>query len=349
MTTGYLDTTGAAGITPFGLIIVLTNGNVINLPAIFISPARVQVIHNCASTDAASVDVWLNAGPQPLIDNFNFRSATPFIDVLAGTPFDISICLPNSTDTSAALFKQNFILESNKTYIIIASGTIGSGTYNPAEPFSLSVIPDAREIADIPSDVDVMVWHGVTDAPYLDILETQLGTGTFVDNISYGNYQGYLNVPPLDYDLTIQDSSGLIDIASYDADLISYVSEAITILASGFLNPGNNNNGPDFGLWLATAAGGNLIPLSIIIGTNEIFNTSEIKIFPNPAQGKIRLIGEIEESTFKIFNVNGKVVKTGQFQKSFVQNIEVENLESGIYFIQISNGDKLFMKRFFKL
>ncbi len=349
LTTGFLDTTGSAGIEPFGLIAVLANGNVIHLPSKLITPAHIQVIHNCAATDVASVDVWLNAGPQPLIDNFNFRTATPFIDAPAGTFFDISICLPNSTDTSSALYRQSFILESNKTYIIIASGIAGSGSYNPMVPFTLDVIPDARQVADISSNVDVVVWHGSTDAPYVDVAETQIGAGTIVDNISYGTYQGYLGLPPQDYDLTIQDSSGTINLISYDGNLTSFTGQAITILASGFLNPANNNNGPDFGLWVATVAGGNLIPLSVILGIDEFNNETEISLFPNPSQEEIKLSSEFSNSKYSIYNMNGQVVKSGQFENSSSQNINVSNLSKGIYQIQISIGNKQIKKLFSKL
>ena len=349
LATGFLDTASSAGIEPFGLIAVLANGNVLHLPSKIVTPAHLQVIHNCAATDAATVDVWLNAGPQPLIDNFNFRTATPFTDAPAGTLFDISICLPNSTDTTAALFRQSFILESNKTYIIIASGIAGSGTYNPMTPFSLDVIPDARQVADISSNVDVIVWHGSTDAPYVDVAETQIGSGTVVDNISYGTYQGYLGLPPQDYDLTIQDSSGTTNIISYDGNLTSFTGQAITILESGFLNPANNNNGPEFGLWVATAAGGNLIPLSIILGIDEFINETELTLFPNPSQENIKLIGEFSGGKYSIYNMNGQVVKTGQFGKSSSQNINVSNLSKGIYQIQITIGNKQFKKLFSKL
>ena len=40
--------------------------------------ARVQVIHNCADAAAATVDVYLDA--TLLIDDFDFRTASPFID-----------------------------------------------------------------------------------------------------------------------------------------------------------------------------------------------------------------------------------------------------------------------------
>jgi len=51
--------------------------------------ARVQVIHNSADLAAASVDIYLNN--TLLIDNFNFRTASPFIDAPAGEEITISV------------------------------------------------------------------------------------------------------------------------------------------------------------------------------------------------------------------------------------------------------------------
>ena len=45
--------------------------------------ARLQVIHNSADVAADQVDVYLNG--TLLLDNFAFRTATPFIDAPAGT------------------------------------------------------------------------------------------------------------------------------------------------------------------------------------------------------------------------------------------------------------------------
>ncbi len=62
------------------------------------SQARVQVIHNSAVAAAAVVDVWLNN--TFLIDNFAFRTATPFIDAPAGVEFTIAIKGPDSQNAS---------------------------------------------------------------------------------------------------------------------------------------------------------------------------------------------------------------------------------------------------------
>jgi hypothetical protein len=66
--------------------------------------ARVQVIHNCADAAAAQVDVWLNN--TLLLDNFAFRTASPFVDAPAGVQFTVGIAPPNSTMASDAIFQQ---------------------------------------------------------------------------------------------------------------------------------------------------------------------------------------------------------------------------------------------------
>ena len=70
--------------------------------------ARVQVVHNSADAAAATVDVWLNN--TLLLDDFAFRTASPFVDAQAGVDLTVGIApansapslrtpLPNSTTT----------------------------------------------------------------------------------------------------------------------------------------------------------------------------------------------------------------------------------------------------------
>lgn len=107
------------------------------LPAVAIPTARVQVIHNSADSAAAQVDVWLNNAP--FINDFTFRTATPFVDAQAGIPFDVSIALPTSTDTVNALARFTYTLAAGETYILIANGIVSASGYSPATPFDLYV------------------------------------------------------------------------------------------------------------------------------------------------------------------------------------------------------------------
>ena len=64
----------------------------------FSQTARVQIIHN---SPTPNVDVYANA--DLLLDNFVFRTATPFIDVPAGVDINIGIAPAGSTSSADAI------------------------------------------------------------------------------------------------------------------------------------------------------------------------------------------------------------------------------------------------------
>ncbi|MBX2973908.1 MAG: DUF4397 domain-containing protein, partial [Flavobacteriales bacterium] len=91
--------------------------------------ARLQVIHNCADAAASEVDVYLNG--TALLDDFAFRTATPFIDAPAGVPLTVAIAPGNSTDAGDAIYSQTFTLDDGATYVIVAGGIVSPAGYSP--------------------------------------------------------------------------------------------------------------------------------------------------------------------------------------------------------------------------
>jgi hypothetical protein len=57
--------------------------------------ARLQVIHNAADPAAEMVDVYVNG--DLFLNDFQFRAATPFVDVPADTELEIGIAPGNSS------------------------------------------------------------------------------------------------------------------------------------------------------------------------------------------------------------------------------------------------------------
>src|SRR5690606_2532531 len=76
--------------------------------------ARVQVIHNCADAIADSVDVYLDG--TLLLDNFAFRTATPFIDAPAATPIVLGVAPKNSMSVADTVYSVTVTLDGAKTY-----------------------------------------------------------------------------------------------------------------------------------------------------------------------------------------------------------------------------------------
>ncbi|MDZ7775060.1 MAG: DUF4397 domain-containing protein [Bacteroidales bacterium] len=227
--------------------------------------ARVQVIPaNSADAAAETVDIWLNDGL--LLDDFSFRTASPFIDAPAEEEIIISVAPANSTSSDDAIAQFNYTLAEDEKYILVANGILSESGYDPATPFNINVYDMARELATDAGNTDLLVHHGSTDTPTVDVGEVGVGYGTVVDDISYGEFDGYLELPTSDDYLLNLFEPEFGTFATYEAPLssLSLDGAAITVVASGFLNPENNSNGAEFGLWVALASGGELVELPLV-------------------------------------------------------------------------------------
>ena len=221
--------------------------------------ARVQVIHNSADAAASLVDVYLDG--TLLIDDFAFRTASPFINAPAGTPISVAIAPSTSTSVADAIATFPYTLAVDETYVLVAEGIVSPSGYSPATAFDIAVYGLGREAAVTAGNTDVLVHHGSTDAPTVDVDEVT--AGNLVNDISYGEFDGYLALPTADYQLQVKDATGTTVVASYDAPLatLNLDDAALVIVASGFLDPSVNSNGPAFGLWVALPSGGALLEL----------------------------------------------------------------------------------------
>jgi len=330
----------------FGLYVALTSGGeLIPLPAEATGNARVQVIHNSADAAAEMVDVWLN--DQLLIDDFTFRTATPFVEAPAGVDFDIVIQPASSSDTTNSLARFTYNLQAGMSYLLVANGIVIPDGYDPVKPFDIYVLPDARESASNAGNTDVVVFHGSTDAPTVDVVETGVGAGTIIDDMMYGEYRGYLELPTADYVLDIMDENQTVTVASYAAPLASLGLEgqAITVLASGFLSPGSNNDGPAFGLYVALATGGDLIPLGLTTDVAEtVIDEESVIAYPNPAVNYLNLNAGFKAATpvsAEIYSLIGNRVGSynfGTVDGLYNERLDVSGLSEGLYLLRINAG-----------
>jgi len=328
----------------FGLWVALPEGgNLIPLPS---STARVQVIHNSADAAAALVDVYL--GTSLLIDNFAFRTASAFIDAPAETLQKIYIAPSTSMSYTAAIDSFPVTLGANEKYIVVANGIVSATGYSPAPAFDLDIYATAREAALLTTNTDILVVHGSTDAPIVDV--EVVGT-TIVNDIAYGSFQGYLSVPTADLVLDITDATGSTVVASYSAALatLALQGKAITVVASGFLDPSVNSNSTNtFGLWVALNTGGNLIPLSSPTSIEENNNISSLIAFPNPVNEQLNLNMSFAASSkvnIEVYDLTGRLIQSKDFGTiplgDFTTQLDLSSLTNGMYNISIiSNNNR---------
>lgn len=244
----------------FGLLAVFPNGDTALLPAAAAdepAEARLQVVHNSPYAAAATVDVYVNGGLLPALDDFSFRDATPYIDVPAGVELTLDITAANS----APVFSTTVTLEGGETYVAIADGdpTLAEGD----SAFGIFVSDMGRESAETAGNVELLVFHGAPDAPTVDVIARDVAT--LVDDISYPEFDSdYVSVPAGAYtvDITPGDDNDTV-VASFEADLSGAADAAVVVAASGFLSPSSDED-PGFGL-LAVFANGDtaLLPAAV--------------------------------------------------------------------------------------
>ena len=70
-------------------------------------------------------------------------------------------------------------------------------------------------------------------------------------------------------------------------------------------------------------------------------------LYPNPAQTvlNVKILDVSEKFTFRILNMLGQTVRNGNLSST---SIDVRDLQSGVYFIEINDGEELSTQRFIK-
>lgn len=99
--------------------------------------AEIQIIHNAADPAAETVDVYVNG--TLTLDNFTFRTATPFLSVPSGTLLDIGVAPGNSSSVSDTLKNFPVTLMMGQRYIAVANGVL--------DPMNFAMNPDAQSTA----------------------------------------------------------------------------------------------------------------------------------------------------------------------------------------------------------
>lgn len=218
--------------------------------------ARAQIIHNAADPSVDPVDVYVNGSR--ILNDFAFRSATPFLDLPAGVELDVGIAPGDSESAADTLANFPLTLDADQAYTIVANGVLNPSDFaaNPDGQdtrFTLFVAPNAQEQAANTGSVAFRGVQGSTDAPTVDVIS--VAGPTLLDDITYGDISGYLTTEPAPAVITVAPGSGGSPIAAFAVDLSGTGGTAFTVLASGFFDPAANQDGPGFTLIAAFADG----------------------------------------------------------------------------------------------
>ncbi len=330
MATGFVN-----GSPEIDLVVVLPNGFVVGLAPL----ARAQVIHNSPSP---TVDVYLD--DELILDNFAFRSATPFVFLLAREPFTLSVAPANSTSVGQAIYSLPIDrLETGKDYIIMAAGVVG----NQNRPFQLYVNEKGRRFSASPITADISLFHGSPDAPAVDV---QIAGGPIAfDDIAFGQFSEYISAPIGNYIIQVTPANdNTTVIQSYRADISPLGGQAAVVFASGFLT-----GTPSFEVWVALP-NGITFPLPVFVRTNDLENRlTSLQLAPSPAVHETWMRFELSEPTplrYAVRDLTGRLIYEGNLGTlsagSFAERIDVGTLPAGVYQLELRSENGIQTKKF---
>ena len=299
--------------------------------------ASVQIIHN---SPYPVVDIYVD-GTEALGD-VPYRATTGLIDLPISTTVGIA---PANGDIIASF---PFSLVSGGHYVVTASGIVGDTDH----PFDL--VASTLDTAAVDANhFALKVYHGVTDAPAVDIYANG---SLLVDSLDYGDYAGYVQVPVGDYTIDVTANGSTAPVASFSAPLTGLGGGAGVVFASGFLSPARTDSA--FTLILTTPSG---YSVELPATTTALATDDEIEIspltfelnqnYPNPFNPTTTIGFQLTNPgnvVIKIFDINGRLVKafnqTGLNSGSHSviwngTNQAGQYVAGGLYLYSLSSGD----------
>ena len=220
----------------------------------------VNFIHNSGDNALDSLEIWMNG--QLFADDFLYRTCTGFMEVVSGDSVYVAICAPNSINDSAVIYSSVFSFDASKDYIMVLDGIFSDSGYITSAATQLQFFQreNAMIISDSIAHLPLLFFHGVTDAPAIDIADEQ--NNVWVDNLAYGEFsQDYIYVTAENTTVNVNLANGnpLMALCGQFANLFP---GAFTLVASGFASPADNSNGPSPDMMLVDHFQGIFIPLN---------------------------------------------------------------------------------------
>lgn len=305
--------------------------------------AEFQIVHNSLYP---TVDIYVNE--ELAIEAVPYRASTGLVEL----PISNNVGVALTGESVIASFP--FELTALQKYIVIATGIVG----DPEHPLNLFTSSLQDEAVD-DEHFSLKVMHGVTDAPSIDIYANG---GLLVENLSYGEFQGYVDVLASDYTLDITVHGETTSVASFSAPLSSFGGMSGVVYASGFLSPAETDS--SFTLILTTPSGYvETLPFS---GSALLTDNLTISIpndfallqnFPNPFNPTTSITYYLQTSSptsVTIYDLMGNKVKDlfsgleNPGYKSINWDATDNNgdlISSGIYFYKLQVGESFDIKR----
>ena len=344
---GYLNTSDPA--KQLDVHIALPNGTVRPL-----SPQdvrRLQIVHNAADPALAQVDVHLGIFPNSNPIQLDFRQATPAI-FFAGTG-NVPITFSARDDRNTSLATIAFTLPpAGSNAAVFAQGVTDPSNFAP-NPDNISTAFGLKDFTGVKGveaagNFAAMAFHGVTDAPTVDVEIVGVGT---VSNLSYGSSSAAPVTFASGVARRININVGPSTVASFDLSQTQARDQVGSIIfASGFLNRANNQNGPAFVMYIVYPTGEvEQLSLASCINWGPI---GEVRVSTWPTMAGSWTVavsaGATSKLPYRLVSTTGQVLEEGTWEVpgagSWVYTVPADAYSAGVYLLQVGESTYRLLK-----
>ena len=316
------------------------------------APTSIKAIQAISDPGLPLVDIVVSSFGLELaaIDNFPYLGAIPATSLpFGGLPVELIVSAPGS---SVAIDTFEAVLPAEAELIIAGIGVVDPGQFAPnPDGLDISLQPaindNARSVSETAGNVEFTVVHGVTDAGTIDVVS---GGTTLVDDLSFSEFSAYASIPAGNYTLEITGSQGTPTLAAFSVNLTDFADSALTVIATGFLDPDANQGGGS--IFLASYASADSVPTlipNLLVGIEHDVTPGVVETYslsqnyPNPFNPSTTIefaMPAADAVNLAIYNTQGQLVETllntnlgaGTHQVRW----EPSNLPSGVYFYRLA-------------
>lgn len=181
-------------------------------------PSRVQIVH--ASPDAPAVDIVLNNGGTPAVEDLSFPNSTGYVELSPGM-YNVKV---NAANTTTTVINADLNLDEDVNYTVFAIDSLSS-----IEP--LVLVDDLTSPAA--GMAHVRFVHLSPDAPSVDIAVT--GGSVVFPNVDFRGYTAFTPLPAGTYNLEVR-VAGTSTVALPLPGITLEAGNIYTVFAKGFLS-----------------------------------------------------------------------------------------------------------------
>lgn len=81
--------------------------------------------------------------------------------------------------------------------------------------------------------------------------------------------------------------------------------------------------------------------INVVVANIDENEISSLKVFPNPTTNSIQVTGLINQERMELTSTNGQIIKTYTLKNQEIFNVNLSNLESGVYYLRILSDNKI--------